>query len=143
MPFATNDADLRAILARTRSIAVVGLSDQPSRPSNGVAAYLQAQGYSIYPVNPNLEGQSVLGRRVYGALAELPKVPDLVDVFRRPQFVPQVVHDVIALGIKVLWTQLGVVHAEALEQASAAGVIVVMDRCAQVEHMRLGVGHVR
>jgi len=142
MTFATGDADLRAILANARSIAVVGLSNNPTRPSHGVAAYLQAQGYSIYPVNPMLQGQTVLGRAVYGSLAELPELPDLLDVFRRPQFVPQVVDDAIAAGVKVLWTQLGVVHTAALERASACGITVVVDRCSKVEHIRLGIGRV-
>jgi uncharacterized protein len=142
MPFATSDADLRAILAAARSIAVVGLSDNATRPSHGVAAYLQGCGYLIYPVNPVLKGQQVLGRMVYGALAELPEPPDVVDVFRRSQYLPQLVDDIIAAQVTVLWTQLGVVHAEALERASAAGITVVVDRCSKVEHMRLGIGRV-
>jgi predicted CoA-binding protein len=142
MPLATSDADLRAILVAARRIAVVGLSDNAMRPSHGVAAYLQACGYAIYPVNPVLRGQQVLGRTVYSSLAELPEPPDVVDVFRRPEYLPQLVDDAIAAQVKVLWTQLGVIHAEALQRASAAGIMVVVDRCSKVEHMRLGIGRV-
>jgi len=142
MPMATNGEQIREVLATYRRIAVVGLSDDPSRPSYDVAAYLQRQGYEIFPVNPTLKGQTVLGREVYGSLREVPRPVEIVDVFRRSEFVPAVVDDALAAGAKVIWTQLGVRHAEALRRASEAGVTVVEDRCTKVEHARLGVGRV-
>lgn len=132
-----NDDELREILTRYRRVAVVGLSDDPDRPSHSVASYLQEQGYEIYPVNPSLAGQTVLGREVYSSLAELPEPPEIVDVFRRSEYVSAVVDAAIAAGAKVLWTQLGVRDDAAAERASAAGLQVVQNRCTAIEHGRL------
>lgn len=139
MPIIQHDDDLHDVLTRYRRVAIVGLSDDPDRPSHSVASYLQKQGYEIFPVNPALAGKSVLGRKVYGSLAELPESPEIVDVFRRSEFMPEVAGAAIAAGAKVLWTQLGVRHDAAAEHASAAGLQVVQDRCTAIEHARLRV----
>ncbi|MGE5334978.1 MAG: CoA-binding protein [Nitrososphaerota archaeon] len=138
-----NDLDaFRDILTRYRRIAVVGLSNNPDRPSYGVAEYMREQGYEIYPVNPNLTGQQVLGCTVYAALADLPVRPEIVNVFRRSEFVPDVAEQAIAVGASVLWTQLFVVNDGAAQRASDAGLTVVQNRCLKIEHARLGIGHV-
>ena len=127
---------IRGILENTRTIAVVGLSDKPDRASFGVSRYMQRQGYRIVPVNPNLS--QVLGETAYPALddaaAAVGKI-DLVDVFRAPEFVPEIVKDVIRLKIPSLWLQQGVCHEEAAHRAQEAGIRVVMDRCIFQEHM--------
>jgi predicted CoA-binding protein len=135
--------EMRDILTRYRRIAVVGLSDNPARPSNSVARYLIAQGYEVYPVNPNLQERLVLGRRVYRALADLPEPPEIVDVFRRSEYVAQVVDEAVAAGAKVIWTQLGVRDDQAAARARQAGLRVVQNRCTAIEHGRLGIGSVR
>lgn len=140
MPIARTDDEIRDILTRYHRIAVVGLSDNPARPSYGVAAYLQRQGYEIWPVNPRLAGHTVLGRRVYASLGDLPIVPEIVDVFRRSEHVAEVVDAAIVVGAHVVWTQLGVRDDAATERASAAGLLVVQDRCPAIEHPRLGIG---
>ncbi len=138
-PLLMNSPELiQDILSTSKTIAVVGLSDNPSRPSHSVAAYMQANGYRIFPVNPGL--QTVLGEKSYASLADLPEKPDVVDVFRLPKFVPEIVDEVIRLGIRNLWLQLGVVDAASAARAEAAGVRVVMDHCILVEHRRLGLG---
>lgn len=142
MPMASTDEQIRVILTRSRRIAVVGLSNNPARPSYSVAAYLQRQGYEIWPVNPNLVGSEVLGRPVYASLSDLPIVPDIVDVFRRSEHVAEVADAAIAVGARVLWTQLGVRDDTAAERVSAAGLLVVQDRCPAIEHPRLGLGRV-
>lgn len=126
---------IREILANTKTIAVVGLSSDPMRPSFGVAQYIQSQSYRIIPVNPN--EATVLGERSYASLAEIPDKVDLVDVFRRPEFVPQIVEEAIRLKIPAIWLQEGVIHEAAAEKARAAGLAVVMDRCILKEHRRL------
>lgn len=142
MPIVNDFDAFRDILTRYRRVAVVGLSNNPDRPSYGVAEYMQEQGYEIFPVNPNLTGQQVLGRTVYAALADLPVRPEIVDVFRRSEFVPGVAEQAIAVGANVLWTQLFVVHDGAAQRASDAGMTVVQNRCLKIEHARLGIGHV-
>lgn len=122
-----SDDDIKALLARVRTIAVVGLSPQPSRPSNRVASNLQRFGYRIIPVRPAVE--QVLGEKAYAALREVPEKIDLVDVFRAPQHVDAIVDECIALGVKALWLQDGVVNEPAALKARAAGIAVVMDRC--------------
>ena len=117
------------------TIAVVGLSDRPNRPSHYVSEYMQQQGYRILPVNPSLD--EVLGERSYGALSELPLKPDLVNVFRTPDYIPAIVDEMLELGLSALWVQQGIVHREAAMRAEAAGIRVVMDRCIMVEHRRL------
>jgi predicted CoA-binding protein len=132
-----SDAALRDLLAGARTIAVVGHSDKPFRDSYRIGHYLRAAGYVVYPVNPNLT--SLAGETVYPDLRALPAPVDIVNVFRRSEFLPQVVEDAIAAGARALWTQLGVVHPAAAERAQAAGLAVVQDRCIMVEHRRLGV----
>lgn len=123
--------EIRELLARVRSIAVVGLSPSPGRPSYGVAAAMQGRGYRILPVNPALvDGAGhVLGERAYASLDELPGPVDLVDVFRAPEHVAGIVDDCIRLGLPALWLQDGVIDAAAARRAQAAGMFVVMDRC--------------
>jgi uncharacterized protein len=126
-------AVLRRML-EARTIAVVGLSDDASRPSHFVSRYMQAQGCRILPVNPGLT--QVLGERCYASLSELPEPPELVNVFRVPRAVPAVVEEMIVLGLRQLWVQQGIVHLGAAELAERHGVAVVMDRCLMVEHRR-------
>lgn len=136
------DAELREILTTTRTIAVLGFSANPDRPAHGVAAFLQARGYRVIPVNPGLAGQVALGETVYADLAAIPKdvVIDMVDVFRAPEAVPEIVSQMLTHRpeARVLWLQLGVIHPEAAARAEAAGKLVVMDRCPKLEIARLG-----
>jgi predicted CoA-binding protein len=124
--------ELRQILATTQTIAVVGLSDKPDRPSNRIPAYLQSQGYRIIPVNPNLS--EALGEKAYPSLREVPVPVDVVLIFRRAEVVPPIVEDAIAIGAKVVWMQLGIVNEEAASRAEAAGLDVVMDTCMGATH---------
>ena len=117
-----------------RSIAVVGLSDNPAKPSHYVSAYMQRHGYKIYPVNPTLD--SVLGEKSYPSLADLPVKPDVVNVFRLPKVIPPIVNEMLALGLKELWVQQGIVNMEAANRAEQGGIRVVMDRCIMIEHRR-------
>jgi predicted CoA-binding protein len=119
---------------RGRTIAVVGLSENPGKPSHYVSAYMQQHGYKIYPVNPSIE--SVLGEKSYASLTELPVKPDVVNVFRVPAMVPAIVDEMLMLGLKDLWVQLGIVNEEAAQRAEEGGIRVVMDRCIMVEHRR-------
>lgn len=128
--------EIGELLARVKTIAVVGLSSDPMRASYGVSQYMQSRGYRIIPVNPN--EQSVLGERAYASLAEVPEKIDLVDVFRRPEHVPEIVADAIRLSIPAVWLQEGVIHHAAAKQARDAGMAVVMDRCILKEHRRRG-----
>jgi len=120
------------ILQQAKTIAVVGLSDNPLRPSHGVAAYLQSQGYHIIPVNPQVE--SSLGEKAYPSLLNVPEKIDIVDIFRRPEFVEEVVDQAIQLKIPTVWMQEEVIHEKAAQKARAAGLFVVMDRCILLEH---------
>jgi len=122
------------ILKRYRTIAVVGLSSNPSRPSYGVTEYMQSTGYRIIPVNPN--ETEVLGEKSYARLEDVPEKIGIVDVFRRSERVPPVVESAIRVGAKVVWMQLGVENTAAAERARAAGLIVVEDACILVEHRR-------
>lgn len=132
-----SDEEIKAILESAKTIAVVGLSDNPERESYQVAAYLKTQGYRIIPVNPNV--REVLGEEAYPTLADIPKdIPvDVVDIFRRPEFIPEIVDQAIARGAKAVWMQKGLAHNAAADKARAAGLSVVMDRCMMVEHRRL------
>jgi hypothetical protein len=132
-----SDAELRRLLTEARTIAVVGASSKPARPSNGVFRTLLAAGYRVIPVNPN--ETEVLGQKAYGSLAEVPEKVDLVDVFRRPEETPPVADQAVAAGARALWLQLGVVNPEAASRARAGGLLVVMDACIAVEHRRLGI----
>ena len=118
-----------------RSLAVVGLSDDPRKPSHYVSAYMQAHGFRILPVNPGVT--HVLGEICYPSLRDLPVKPDVVNVFRLPRFIPGVVDEMIALGFRDLWVQLGIRNLAAAETAEAAGLRVVMDRCILIEHRHL------
>jgi predicted CoA-binding protein len=134
------DADLRRILTGTRTIALLGASANPARPSHHVMEFLLAHGYRVHPVNPGLAGQSLLGQTVYAQLADIPGPVDMVDMFRASDSAPKVVEEMLALPArpKVLWMQLGVHHAEAAARAEAAGIEVVMNRCPAIELPRLG-----
>ena len=127
--------DLRRILQHNRRIAVVGLSANWYRPSYFAAKYLLDHGYDVVPVNPVYE--QVFERSCYPSLAEVPGSVDVVDIFRRPEEVPELVEQAIAIGARVVWMQLGVVHEQAAERARAAGLEVVMDRCMKIEYARL------
>lgn len=127
--------EIRALLGKVKTIAVLGLSDNPARPSYHVAQAMQGFGYTIVPVRPG-QGE-VLGARAYARLADLPEVPDLVDVFRAPEHVPGIVDECIAKGVKTLWLQESVVNEVAAEKARAAGMTVVMDRCIYKEYVAL------
>jgi uncharacterized protein len=120
------------LLRTARTIAVVGLSDNPLRPSHGVAAYLQSQGYRIIPVNPEIKAS--LGEKAYPSLPDVPQKIDLVDIFRRPEFVEEIVDQAIQLKVPAVWMQEEIVHEKAAQKARAAGIFVVMDRCILVEH---------
>ena len=128
--------EIAELLTSAKTIAVVGLSSDAIRPSFGVSQYMQRKGYRIVPVNPN--EKSVLGERSYSALGEVPDKIDIVDVFRRSEFVPEIVDEVIRLKIPALWLQEGVVHEAAAKKARAAGIKVVMDRCILKEHRARG-----
>src|SRR6266571_914554 len=132
------DAFLRDILTGVRTIAVVGASPRPHRPSHGVMRYLQRHGYRAIPVNPFAAGGTILGERCYAALGEIPEQVDMVDVFRRSEFAGAAVDQAIAIGARVVWMQLGVVDREAALRAEAKGLKVVMDRCPAIEIPRLG-----
>lgn len=122
------------VLRKAKTIAVVGLASSPLRPSHGVAAYMQQHGYRIIPVNPMISES--LGEKSYPSLLDIPEKVDIVNVFRRPEFVPEVVEQAIQIKAPVLWLQETVVHEEAAEKARTAGVFVVMDRCILKEHRR-------
>ncbi|PIW09799.1 MAG: CoA-binding protein [Comamonadaceae bacterium CG17_big_fil_post_rev_8_21_14_2_50_60_13] len=133
-----NDTDtdtLRRVLRNSHTIAVVGLSAEPDRPSYRVAKYLQAHGYRIVPVNP--KHPEILGEKSYPDLASIPFAVDMVDVFRKAQDCVSVAQQAVAIGAKVLWLQLGVVNDEAQQVAQAAGLTVVMDRCVKIDHANL------
>jgi predicted CoA-binding protein len=142
VPIVTDGEGIHDILTRYRRIAVVGLSSNPERPSHDVSQFMQAQGYEIYPVNPMIAGQEVLGQKVYASLADLPIRPEIVNVFRRSEFVPDVAEQAIAVGADVLWTQLFVVHDAAAQRASAAGLKVVQNRCLKIEFHKHGLGNI-
>jgi uncharacterized protein len=120
------------LLKHAKTIAVVGLSDNPLRPSYGVSAYMQSHGYRIIPVNPRIE--SCLGEKAYASLLVVPEKIDIVDIFRRPEFVEEIVDQAIQLKVPAVWMQEEVIHEKAGEKARKAGMFVVMDRCILVEH---------
>ncbi len=130
---------LGAILAETRTIALVGASRKPERPSHAVMHYLLGVGYHVVPINPGHAGGEILGQPVFARLADVPEPIDLVDIFRRRAALGAVVDAALALAPKpkIIWMQLGLVDAAAAARAEAAGVAVVMDRCTQIEHVRL------
>ena len=120
------------MLSRAHTIAVVGLSDSPLRPSHGVSAYMQSHGYRIIPVNPSVE--EVLGEKSYPSLHDVPEKIDIVNIFRRPEFVEEIVDEAIQLGIPAVWMQEEVINERAAEKARKAGLFVVMDLCILKEH---------
>jgi len=130
-----DDATLRRLLETAQRVAVVGLSPKPDRDSNRVAAFLQSRGYDIVPVYPR--GETILGAKVYGRVQDAPGPLDVVDVFRRGEDLPGVVEDAIAARAPAVWFQLGCVNDAAAVSAQAAGITVVMDRCMEVESLRL------
>jgi len=120
------------LLKKAKTIAVVGLSNKPLRPSHGVSLYMQQQGYRIIPVNPNI--QTVLGEKAYPSLKDVPDKVDIVNIFRRSEFVPEIVEQAIALKVPAVWMQEEIVHEPAAKKARQAGILVVMDRCILKEH---------
>ena len=129
--------EIRNILSSCKTVAVVGISPKPDRPSYLVAAYLQSKGYRIIPVRP--DGEEILGEKVYHSLTEIPREIeiDVVDIFRKPEDVPPVVEEAIERRAKVIWMQEGIANPEAASIAEKAGLQVVMDRCIKKEHQRL------
>lgn len=137
MPF-QNPADemIRTILSTPQTIAVVGCSPNPERDSHRIAQLLQRKGHRIIPVNPGQ--REILGETCYDSLKDIPTQVDMVDIFRRSEFVAPIVDDAIAIGAKIVWMQLGVIDEEAAQKAQQAGLTVVMDRCPAIEYRRLG-----
>ena len=123
---------IRDLLQRAKTIAVVGLSDNPLRPSHGVAAYMQLHGYEIIPINPTIG--EVLGEKSYASLSDVPEKIDIVNIFRRPEFVEEIVDEAIRLNIPAVWMQEGVINQRAAEKARKAGIFVAMDLCILKEH---------
>ena len=138
----TRDEDIKALLEGVRTIAMIGASDRPDRPSYGVMAFLQRQGYRVIPVNPQITGEHVHGEFVFRELSQIGEPIDMVDIFRRPMAAGEAVNEAIAAGARAVWMQLGVINAEAAARAEAAGLAVVMDRCPAIEIPRLGVAPV-
>jgi predicted CoA-binding protein len=133
----TRDEDIAELLQSIRTIALVGASDRPDRPSYEVMAFLQRHGYRVIPVNPQITGEHVHGEYVWRELAQIGEPIDMVDIFRRPQAAGEAVDQAIAAGAKSVWMQLGVINEEAAARAEAAGLKVVMDRCPKIEIARM------
>ncbi len=132
--FATTAMERMQILQQNRTIAMVGLSANPFRPSHYAAIYMIAEGYNIIPVNPR--EKEILGRKCYASLLDIPEKVEIVDIFRDPASVPPIVEEAIQIGAKVIWMQLGVINEAAAARAKAAGLQVVMDACVKIEHAR-------
>ena len=126
--------EIGELLKRARTIAVVGLSDSPLRPSFGVSAYMQEQGYRIIPVNPAIKG--ALGEKAVASLSDIHEKIDIVDIFRKSEAVPSIVEEAIKLGVPAIWMQEDVMHEPSAEKARKAGIFVVMDRCILKEHKK-------
>lgn len=135
----TRDEDIRTLLENARTIALVGASDRPSRPSYGVMAYLQNHGYRVIPVNPQITGEHVHGEFVFRELAQIGEPIDIVDIFRNSNAAGDAVDEAIAVGAKAVWMQLGVINEAAAARAEAAGLQVVMNACPAIEIPRLGI----
>jgi predicted CoA-binding protein len=134
----TRDEDIAELLTEARTIAVIGASDRPTRPSSGVMRFLQEPGYRVLPVNPQITGEHVLGEFVWAELAQIGIPIDIVDIFRRPEAAGDAVDQAIFAGAKAVWRQLGFINEAAATRAEAAGLKVVMDRCPAIEIRRLG-----
>jgi predicted CoA-binding protein len=133
------DQEIRAILSRPTTVAVIGCSDNPDRDSLRIAMLLRDKGFRVIPVNPQLKPDALidaLGERCYPDLASIPEAVEIVDVFRRSEFVAEVAEEAIAKGARVLWCQLGVIDLDAARRTQAAGLTVVMDRCPAIEYRR-------
>ena len=135
----TRDEDIKALLEETRTIALVGASDRPNRPSYGVMKFLQDHGYRVIPVNPQITGEHIHGEFVFRDLSQLGDQIDIVDIFRNSAAAGEAVDQAIAAGAKAVWMQLGVINHDAAARAEAAGLQVVMDRCPAIDIPRLGV----
>ncbi len=133
----TTDQEIAELLTSTRTVALLGASPKPNRPSHQVMQYLLNQGYSVYPVNPSEAGETILGCKVYATLSEVPVAIDLVDVFRQPQYVMEIVNEAILIKAKAIWTQLEVIDEKAAALAEQAGLKVVMDLCPAIELPKL------
>ncbi|MGH7908192.1 MAG: CoA-binding protein [Candidatus Binataceae bacterium] len=134
------DDEIRAILSKPATVAVVGCSDKPSRDSFRIAALLKQKGFRVIPVNPSLREDALLdelGERCYPDLAAIPDTIEIVDVFRRPEYLPEIVEQAIIKQARILWCQLGVVNLDAAKLARKAGITVIMDRCPAIEYQRL------
>lgn len=134
----SRDEDIAELLQNARTIALVGASDNPDRPSFGVMRFLQDQGYRVIPVNPRITGEHVHGEYIWRELGQIGDPIDIVDIFRRSEEVGPVVDEAIAVGAKAIWMQIGVIDEAAAARAEAAGLKVVMDRCPKIEFRRLG-----
>ena len=128
----TQSDPITELLQNSKTIAVIGLSDNPMRPSHGVSAYMQVHGYRIIPVNPQIK--SSLGEKAYASLTDVPEKIDIVNIFRRPEFVEEIVDQAIQLKVPAIWMQEEVVHEKAAEKARQAGILVIMDSCILQEH---------
>jgi predicted CoA-binding protein len=135
----TTDEEIRELLSSTRTIAMIGASDRPDRPSYRVMEVLQRHGYRVLPVNPQITGEHVHGEFVWRALSQIGEPIDMVDIFRRPQAAGEAVDEAIAAGAKAVWMQIGVINEDAAARAEAAGLKVVMDRCPAIEIPRLNI----
>jgi predicted CoA-binding protein len=138
----TTDAEIHDLLSSTRTIAMIGASDRPDRPSWGVMRFLQEWGYRVIPVNPQITGEHIHGEYVWRELSQIGEPIDMVDIFRRPQAAGEAVDEAIAAGAKSVWLQMGVINHEAAARAEAAGLHVVMDRCPKIDLPRLRVPRV-
>ena len=136
------DEDIRELLTNARTIALVGASDRPDRPSNYVMKFLQDHGYRVLPVNPQITGEHIHGEYVWRELGQIGEPIDIVDIFRRPAAAGEAVDQAIAVGAKAVWMQIGVINSEAAERAAAAGLKVVMNRCPKIEIPRLGIAKI-
>ena len=135
----TSDQDIAELLTETRTIALVGASDRPNRPSYGVMRYLQEHGYRVIPVNPQITGEHVHGEYIWRELSQIEEPIDMVDIFRRSEAAGEAVDEAIKIGAKSVWMQIGVINEEAAARAEAAGLKVVMDRCPKIDIPRLRV----
>jgi predicted CoA-binding protein len=135
-----SDDYLKDILGKVETIAILGASPKPDRPSFGVMRFLLSRGYRVFPVNPGQAGKEILGQKVYAAMADIPEAIDMIDVFRAPEYLGEVVQETLSLPVrpKVIWGQLTVRDDEAVKPAEAVGIKVVMDRCPAIEIPRLG-----